>query len=359
MGNGLIMVGREFAINRGFVDYVEREAVKRLSSLERILFLEERDKEVLVEITRAQKELERLLVVASPSSYSTISKVVATLFDDHLVLRDGELVPSKAHQFGRGSFLIGNVNLVRGVVGQRLPELFLSVDREEVSLFAIDLPLEQFERGALPLARESGIEYRVTWLTQELMEVRAVEGRYGDLSKFVHEIKGLFPDTLIVAHNLFEYIIEGLFRVGKSLVFAESCTGGLLSSMLTSIPGSSRVFKGGFVTYANEMKEEWLGVKRETLLSHGAVSEETVREMVAGALARSGADYAVAISGIAGPGGGTPTKPVGTVVIGSSSREGREIVRTLHFQGDRNYIQYQAALYGVKLLLEVGRRELF
>ena len=94
---------------------------------------------------------------------------------------------------------------------------------------------------------------------------------------------------------------------------AESCTGGHIAHRITSIPGSSAYFKGATIPYSNELKEKMLGVQAETLAQHGAVSEETVKEMVHGALQLSGADIAVAVSGIAGPGGGTAEKPVGTV----------------------------------------------
>ncbi len=113
-----------------------------------------------------------------------------------------------------------------------------------------------------------------------------------------------------------EEVVVGLLRKhDQKLVTAESCTGGFVSHCLTNVPGASEVFLGGLVTYSNELKQSLLGVRAETLASRGAVSEETAREMAAGALARYEADFALAITGIAGPAGGTPDKPVGTVFI--------------------------------------------
>ena len=103
---------------------------------------------------------------------------------------------------------------------------------------------------------------------------------------------------------------------------AESCTGGAVAARLTSVPGSSAYFRGSVVAYANEVKEQVLGVAASTLAEHGAVSEATVREMAEGARARLGCDVAVATSGIAGPGGGTPTKPVGTICIACATPTG-------------------------------------
>ena len=105
---------------------------------------------------------------------------------------------------------------------------------------------------------------------------------------------------------------------------AESCTGGLVAGAITAIPGSSGWFQRGFVTYSNEAKTEMLGVPAETLARHGAVSEETARSMAEGALRTSRADYAVAITGVAGPDGGTAAKPVGMVCFGWAARDGRD-----------------------------------
>jgi nicotinamide-nucleotide amidase len=133
-------------------------------------------------------------------------------------------------------------------------------------------------------------------------------------------VKSLYPiaGQYIVGEDLEslpELVAYNMKKAGKTLVTAESCTGGTLAHQLTAMAGASEYYRGGVVAYSNEVKKCALGVRHETLLAHGAVSEETVREMAAGARERLGADYAVATTGIAGPGGGTPEKPVGTVWI--------------------------------------------
>lgn len=115
-----------------------------------------------------------------------------------------------------------------------------------------------------------------------------------------------------------------LSQQNTSLATAESCTGGLIANRITNIPGCSAYFKGGIVAYSNEVKESQLGVKRSTLLSHGAVSEETVREMAQGARERLNATYGIAVTGIAGPGGAVPGKPVGTIWIGYADKNGSD-----------------------------------
>lgn len=130
-----------------------------------------------------------------------------------------------------------------------------------------------------------------------------------------------------------EIVALTMKKAGKSLASAESCTGGAIAAKLTALAGASEYFNGGVVSYSNDAKESALGVKHETLLSYGAVSEETVREMVTGVRERLHADYAVATTGIAGPGGGTPEKPVGTVWIAIAS-EKQVITKKLKY-GDR------------------------
>ncbi|GLQ94231.1 CinA family protein [Dyella acidisoli] len=134
------------------------------------------------------------------------------------------------------------------------------------------------------------------------------------------------------------------------LAAAESCTGGWIAKTLTDLSGSSAWFEAGVVSYSNEAKMSLLGVRRETLERSGAVSEETVLEMVSGALDRLHADVAVAVTGIAGPTGGTPEKPVGTVWIGWRRRGGAARAQLFHFAGDREAVRRQtvaAALEGV------------
>ncbi|MDW8325050.1 MAG: CinA family protein [Anaerolineales bacterium] len=119
-----------------------------------------------------------------------------------------------------------------------------------------------------------------------------------------------------------------------TLATAESCTGGLVGHRLTNVPGSSAYFLGGIIAYSNDAKERLLGVRRETLSEHGAVSEATVREMACGVRHTLGADIGLAVTGIAGPGGGLPDKPVGLVWLALSARDA-EIVRRFVWDGDR------------------------
>lgn len=139
----------------------------------------------------------------------------------------------------------------------------------------------------------------------------------------------------------------------QSVVTAESCTGGWIAKVLTEIPGCSAWFEAGMVAYSYEAKQALLGVRPETLMDFGAVSRETVIEMVSGALIHSGASLAVAVTGIAGPTGGTPDKPVGTVWIGWKRRGGYPDAQVFHFEGGRDAVRRQTVLTALNGLLEI------
>ncbi len=152
-----------------------------------------------------------------------------------------------------------------------------------------------------------------------------------------------------LAHRLGEALLEKSWL----LACAESCTGGGIAAAVTDIAGSSQWFDRGFVTYSNQAKQDMLGVSDETLENHGAVSEATVQEMVAGALTRSQAQIAVAVSGIAGPDGDTPEKPVGTVCLAWQVKGKEPVVRTEHVSGDRAAVREQTVLCALQGLLDI------
>jgi len=164
-----------------------------------------------------------------------------------------------------------------------------------------------------------------------------------------------FSDDLLEAA---EALLDTCRARGLRLTTAESCTGGLIASLMTEIPGSSDVVGRGFVTYSNEAKQEMLGVRAETLAAHGAVSGETAREMARGALARAGQDahFAVAVTGVAGPGGGSAEKPVGTVWLAVAAAGGGTVASKRHLDGDRAEIRRAAVECAVAMLSSAVER---
>ncbi|WDX14331.1 nicotinamide-nucleotide amidase [Salmonella enterica] len=150
--------------------------------------------------------------------------------------------------------------------------------------------------------------------------------------------------------RLSEQVGLALKARGATVTTAESCTGGWLAKAITDIAGSSAWFERGFVTYSNEAKAQMIGVREETLAQHGAVSEPVVVEMAIGALKAARADFSVAISGIAGPDGGSEEKPVGTVWFAFTSVSGEGITRRECFSGDRESVRRQATTYALQTL---------
>ncbi len=151
-----------------------------------------------------------------------------------------------------------------------------------------------------------------------------------------------------------EKIIKTLANRGQTITFAESCTGGRVAAEFTAVSGASAVFNGSVVTYSNKIKHQWLGVKEETLNKHGAVSAECVHEMLNGALKIAKSDHAIAISGIAGPTGGTPDKPVGTVYIGIKTPDTEEIYHNV-FEGNREEVQKQSVTFAIEHFAKLAK----
>ncbi len=152
--------------------------------------------------------------------------------------------------------------------------------------------------------------------------------------------------------DLSQQLAQALNKAEQKLVTAESCTGGGLAELLTRLPGSSLWYERGFVTYSNEAKMELLNIQHETLLNHGAVSEETAAEMVSGAIKNSHAQYGVSITGIAGPDGGTEEKPIGTVCFGWCDSHNTIKTTKVQFDGDRISVREQACCLAIQGLLD-------
>ena len=155
----------------------------------------------------------------------------------------------------------------------------------------------------------------------------------------------------VTLYRLAAKVGAALKRRRLMLATAESCTGGWIAEAVTMVPGSSDWFERGFVTYTYISKREMLGVKQATLAKHGAVAETVVREMVAGALAHSHAQVAVAVSGVAGPSGGTPDKPVGTVCFAWRRKGRKPRSETLRFRGDREAVRRKSVEHALRGVL--------
>lgn len=156
--------------------------------------------------------------------------------------------------------------------------------------------------------------------------------------------------------SLAEKLAAACLQSGTVIATAESCTGGLISGCLTSVPGSSQWFERGFVTYTNQAKQDMLGVQADTLQQYGAVSSQTASQMAAGALAHSTATLSVAVTGIAGPDGGSKDKPTGTVWFGFCLKNQQPDTIVQHFKGDRAQVRQQTVHFALQGLLARAKK---
>ena len=198
-------------------------------------------------------------------------------------------------------------------------------------------------------AKTGEVHMRVSAMAENKKEAKKL------ISPVVKELKKRFGKYIFTTDesvSMEEAVIKRLKKKEYTLTCVESCTGGMLSARLINVPGASEVYKSGFVTYANKAKHKFLGVSKKTLKKFGAVSEECAYEMAFGAAKAAGADVAVSITGIAGPDGGTPEKPVGTVYIGLYVR-GEASVRRYNFSGNRTKIRENTVAAALRMLLGV------
>ncbi len=204
-----------------------------------------------------------------------------------------------------------------------------------------------------PYAKEGEVRFRVTALAETEEKAAAL------CDKTVADISATEIGQFIYGvdvKSLENALVLELMKNNLTVAFAESCTGGMIARRVVDIPGCSAVFAGGAVTYANEAKIKMLGVKPETLAEHGAVSAETATEMARGIRKTLDADIGVSVTGIAGPGGGTPEKPVGTVYIGISTKDGETVKRlALSPQRDREFLRFVSASNALHLALLCAR----
>ena len=298
------------------------------------------------------------LIAADPDHFPLAGRVLATLKGEAMILSEaGTLVPADVREVRRDSYLFRYgerlVNVIRVEPGRELPELLLEPRLRDTWQIFPETPRELEQLRRLELEEPDTLD-----LTEILPGWIRIEN-YGAASPTLTvEALRRVTERIIPGDSIVEALITYLAARKKKITFAESCTGGLLAAAFTARPGASEILEGSYVTYANRIKSGWLGVREETLREHGAVSRECVLEMSAGAQRNLPADIAIAVSGIAGPTGAVPGKPVGTVYL--CLRNGETVrAERLQLHGDRNAIQEQSLLYALKFLVESEKEKIF
>lgn len=358
----LIFFGNKFVYNTSLKEYVIRKIEQKADFIDSISFFKESDNSLFLYLESELNSANKYIIVTTKQHFSTIGKLICTVTSDNQILKDGALIPSNSTIFENNGYLLRYKESITNVLYmdemEEFPQLLLHFDDSKATLHLFDEDRESAIAMLSPIAQTYDVKIDVVTIVEGWLRVDIRSKKYGNISKFINSAKQLLPRKIIAAANLITYIIEKLSSYNKKIAFAESCSGGLLTYYFTKNNGASKILEGSLVTYSNNMKENWLGVHEHTLKEHGAVSGEVVLEMSEGVMNVSNADYTISISGIAGEGGGSEYKPVGTVFVGVRSKSEHRESR-LNLSGDRNYIQHQSVLFAIKMLLMLDKEIFF
>lgn len=358
----LIFIGNKFFYNTSLGDYIIRKVRLKCDFIDSITYFKDTDNSLFLYLEKELNKSGKLLIITTKQNFSTIGKLICTVTSDNQILKDNMLIPSNTSAYEDFSYLLEYKDTVINVLHidemQKMPEILLTAQENSAVVHIFEKTRDEVNRVLNPIAQTFDVTIDVITLIDGWQRVDIVSKKYGEISKFINSAKQLLPQNLIAASHMTHYIIETLSRSKKTLTFAESCTGGLLSYYFTRENGASKILNGALITYSNSIKENWLAVDGELFEKHGAVSAEVVKEMCEGALNVSSADYALAVSGIAGDTGGTEYKPVGTVYVGVSSKTHHAHMH-LKLDGDRNYVQRQSVLFAIKMLILIDKEMFF
>ncbi len=362
MKTHIIFIGNKFIYNRSLKEYILRNIEKNSGVIDVVTSFKESDNSFFLSLEEELNASNRLIIITCKQNFATVGKIICTATSDNQILKEGLLIPQKAALFEERSYLLEHQNSFINVLqideGQKMPQVLLKNEEIRATVHIFEEEKSTIVTILTPIAQTYEVNFDVTQQVEGWLRLDVTSNKYGDITKFIHASKNLLPKKLIASSNIVEYIIERLSHVSKKVTFAESCTGGLLSYYFTKHNGASKILEGALVTYSNALKENWLAVDSDVLQENGAVSAEVVKEMSEGALNVSAADYALAVSGIAGDTGGSDLKPIGTVYISARDKT-KHIEKHLHFHGDRNYIQEQSALMAIKMLLLLDKETFF
>ncbi len=359
MKSALVVVGENIRYNRALIEYLTKEATEYLKKIDFTYMIDGEDKELFLLLEDILQKCDEAIVMTDEKNFNIVGKILSTIHSDTLVLKNNILLPSKSSLYDTGSYLFENeknkINVLMIKPGEKLPRILIK-ERQDIKFINIfDMDKESCEILLTPVAENFDIKVKIIKVTEDWNLVKIESLKYGHINNFIDAVVRLLPDKTIPQKDVYAYIVYKLIENDIKISTAESCTGGLLSATLIKYSGVSSIIQGNLITYSNEIKEAWLGVDPGTLKEHGAVSKECVAQMLEGALNVSNSDISVAISGIAGPTGGSSEKPVGTVYIGAKETKDNTIIKRYHLKGDRIYIQHQAVLEAVKLILKIKK----
>ncbi len=359
MKNALVVIDDTLHHHKTFLSYVTREIEQKAGEIDTYYLIKKSDGDIISVLESVISEHKNVFLVTS-EDFSFVSKVIATICHDGLVLKEGMLIPMKAEHYTKKSFLIhkgkSDINVLHVDPVQSMPKFWVS---NQDIIFSCYL---------LGVKEQKKLESFFTQTEMRYEKIQLIDGFFFYKAYGIHQsqkktlenmIELYLSDSVLIGDDVSKIICEQLIAEQKTITCAESCTGGMLASEIVKNSGVSTIFAGSVVTYANEIKENLIGVKKSTLKRYGAVSNACVKEMLEGVMEKFDADFSLAVSGIAGPTGGSVQKPVGTVYVGAKSRGFDMKIQKLSLKGDRTYIRQQSVLWALKLLLQSNRKFFF
>ena len=354
MKNALVVLEYALQYNHAFISYLKREIKSHVGEIETVHFIKKGDDDIILILEEVISQHQNVFVV-STENFSFTGKIIATVCHDGLVLKEGMLIPLKSELFTKNSYLIKKgttaINVLDVKVGAKIPTILIKNRQPKLSFFLFaPQKAKRIERDLSHLE----LQYEKAVLVEEVIFYKVYGVHVSQIDTWIDIINSEYYQDLLVGEDLSQIICERLIEAGQTITAAESCTGGWLASEIVKNSGVSSIFAGSVVTYANEVKQSLVGVKESTLRQYGAVSSECVREMLHGVMQKFDADFALAVSGVAGPTGGTRQKPVGTVYVGAKSRAKDIKIKKLSLKGDRTYIRETSILWAFRLLVETN-----
>jgi len=354
--NTLLIVSNTIGRSPEYIAYIKRTVENSNDPLRTEVIVDEADKSLPLTIQALCDLSKNLFIVTSHKSFATVGKIIATLNDDSLEAKADLLIPASSDLYDETGYRVRvgecTLNVLQAVFNKDLPKLLIRDKSPRITLNVFGMDADDATLLLSGFAASSRIRLEHTTHLGGWGMITLHPEPSGDINHFLENAQSLFAGKITVADDIVAHIVERLSKLGRTITFAESCTGGLIASLFTQVSGSSAVFDGSMVTYANEIKSGWIGVNATSLIAFGAVSTPVVEEMAAGILNKTGAHYALAVSGVAGPTGGSVEKPVGTVYIAMANRESGVRSERLSLQGDREYIRRASAFHTIRLLLE-------
>ncbi|KEA46184.1 competence protein [Campylobacter mucosalis] len=358
MKHAMLIVGDDLLINSPYMDYIFKSYKEYFGEIGSIKF-QSKNSELLFVVESLTSEFESICIFCSNESFATMGKILATLSGDTLELGENEtLITKGAIASKNGSFLINLngvfINLINATPTQKLSEILIPFNKENVYFSLLDIDKDSAKILLDPLIKPYKITLTFSEIAPKWLLIKAKkDDKLSQMDTFLQGVKNLFSQKMIYGRDQVEFIAKILMKNGLKITFAESCTAGLCAFKFTKYSGASACLDGSLITYSNDIKHEWLGVENYVLDTQGAVSEECVRQMLEGALNASKADFSLAISGIAGPSGGSDEKPVGTVFVGAMNKSKKSVIKRLQLDGNREYIREQSAMSAYACLLRL------